>query len=162
MTQQPKPRSVLFLDIDGVMRPMPKNSTSHGKYGFSRAAVEALRQVVTSTGCVVVISSTWREDKMNELRDALVEYGLQVVAGSIIGATPLLDPADGPTREDEIDAWLHENQFCGRLAILDDEPFRHELSRWLVLTSQETGLAAAHAQKAINLLKSGPIFTAHR
>lgn len=162
MNQQPKPRSVLFLDIDGVMRPMPKNSTSHGKYGFSTAAVEALRKVVTSTGCVVVISSTWREDMMDELRDALVQYGLQVVADSIIGATPLMDPADGPTREDEIDAWLHKSQFCGRLAILDDEPFHHELRRWLVLTSQETGLAAAHAQKAINLLKSGPIFPAHR
>lgn len=152
-------RPILFLDIDGVMKPIATNKFADRQHGFSSVAVEALRKVVTTTECDVVISSTWRIDQMDKLRDELTVYNLQVVAERIIDVTPILDPTDGPTREDEIDKWLYEAKFSGRIAILDDEPFQHELGEWLVQTNQEIGLTPAHSSKAIHLLVSGPVFS---
>lgn len=96
---------ILFLDIDGVMN----TTTSFPSKCeiFTSSAVENLKEIVTATGCDVVISSTWREDKMNRLHAVLKAHGLRIVSENVIGSTPLLDCTDLPTREDEIDCWLH-------------------------------------------------------
>ncbi len=142
---------ILFLDIDGVMN-TTTNIPSNCEI-FTTCAVEGLRQIVTATGCEVVISSTWRENRMERLHEVLKAHGLGIVSEKIIGSTPLLDCADFPTREDEIDCWLHTNGWPRGLAILDDEPFGGHLRPWLVRTSCETGLTKAHAKRAITLLK---------
>ena len=149
---------VLFLDIDGVMRVFPFTADSHPETGFTARAISALQKIVTSTACDIVVSSTWREDSMHALNQVLGFHGLGVVRARIIGGTPFLDPADNPTREDEIDYWLSDHQFNGRMAILDDEILEGELQPWQVLTFQETGLTPRLAQRAIQLLKSGPVF----
>jgi len=155
MTNQP---SVLFLDIDGVMRVFPSAADSCLKTGFTARAISGLREIVASTACDIVISSTWREDSMDLLNQALEFHGLGIATSRIIGGTPFLDPADNPTREDEIDYWLSDHQFNGRMAILDDEILDADLRPWQVLTFQETGLTPRLAQRAIQLLKSGPVF----
>lgn len=145
--QKHKP-PILFLDIDGVM-----NTTTGGSCeAFTRRAVENLREIVAATGCAVVISSSWRENKMERLHDVFKAHGLGAVREKIIGSTPLLDSADLPAREDEIGCWLHANGLPPAMAILDDEPFTGTLKRWLVQTSCETGLTEAHARRAIALL----------
>ena len=155
MTNRPP---VLFLDIDEVMRVFPPAPDSHPDTGFSARAISGLREIVASTACDIVVSSTWREDSMHALNQVLGFHGLGVVRARIIGVTPFLDPADNPTREDEIDYWLSDHQFNGRMAILDDEILEGELQPWQVLTFQETGLTPRLAQRAIQLLKSGPVF----
>ena len=155
MTNRPP---VLFLDIDGVMRVFPSSPDSHPDTGFTTLAVSGLREIVASTACDIVVSSTWRADSMDALNQTLEFHGLGVVRARIIGVTPFLDPADNPTREDEIDCWLSNQQFKGRMAILDDEILEGELQPWQVLTFQETGLTPRLAQRAIQLLKSGPVF----
>ncbi len=120
--------------------------------------MDGLRDIVTQTGCEIVISSTWREDNMDALNRAWEIHGLEIVKSRIIGATELLDRADIPSREDEIDKWLSDHQFKGRMAILDDEVIGGDLRNWQVLTFQETGLTHRLAQQAIQLLKSGPVF----
>ena len=151
-------RPVLFLDIDGVMRVFPSAADSHPKTGFTARSISGLQEIVASTTCDVVVSSTWREDSMDLLNQVLEFQGLGIAASRIIGVTPLLDLADKPTREDEIDCWLSNQQFKGRMAILDDEILEGDLRPWQVLANQETGLTPLLADKAIQLLKSGPVF----
>ena len=149
---------VLFLDIDGVMRVFPFTADSHPETGFTARAISALQKIVTSTACDIVVSSTWREDCMDVLNQALEFHGLGVAKARIIGMTRLLDPADNPTREDEIDCWCSDRRFKGRMAILDDEILEGDLRPWQALVFQETGLTPRLADKAIQLLKSGPVF----
>ena len=70
----------------------------------------------------------------------------------------LLSQDHKPTREDEIDYWLSDHRFKGRMAILDDEILEGDLRPWQVLTFQETGLTSQSAMKVIGVLKSGPAF----
>ena len=149
---------VLFLDIDGVLRVFPAAADSHPETGFTARAISGLREIVASTACDIVLSSTWREDRMDVLNQALGFHGLGVVKARIIGMTRSLDPADNPAREDEIDCWLSDHRFKGRMAILDDEILEGDLRPWQVLANQETGLTPLLADKAIQLLKSGPVF----
>ena len=149
---------VLFLDIDGVMRTFPPAHNSDIRTGFTCTAVGGLRDIISQTGCEIVISSTWREDNMDALNRAWEIHGLEIVRSRIIGETELLDRADIPTREDEIHKWLSDHRFKGRIAILDDEVMGGELRPWQVLTFQETGLTHRLAQQAVRLLKSGPVF----
>ena len=149
---------VLFLDIDGVMRVFPSSADSCPETGFTARAVSGLREIVASTACDIVVSSTWRVDSMDALNQVLGFHGLGIAKSRVIGVTPFLDPADSPTRVDEIDCWLSNQQFKGRMAILDDEILVGDLRPWQVLTFQETGLTPRMAEKAIQLLKSGPVF----
>ena len=95
---------------------------------------------------------------MAALNKVLEFHGLGIAMSRIIGVTRLLDPADKPTREDEIDYWLSDHRFKGRMAILDDEILEGDLRPWQVLTFQETGLTSQSAMKVIGVLKSGPAF----
>ena len=151
-------RSVLFLDIDGVMKALPAALDSDKTTGFTVRAISGLREIVSGTDCDIVISSTWREDNMPALDQAWELHSLEIVKSRIIGETPLLDPADRPSREDEIDKWLSDHQFKGMMAILDDEVIGGDLRPWQVLTFQESGLTRRLAEQAIRLLKSGPVF----
>jgi len=149
---------VLFLDIDGVMRVFPSSPDSHPDTGFTTRAVSGLREIVASTACDIVVSSTWRVDSMDVLNQVLGFHGLGIAKSRVIGVTPFLDPADNPTRVDEIDYWLSDHRFKGRMAILDDEILEGDLRPWQVLTFQETGLTPRLAQRAIQLLKAGTVF----
>ena len=151
-------RPVLFLDIDGVMRVFPSAADSHPKTGFTARAISGLQEIVASTACDIVLSSTWREEGMAALNKVLEFHGLGIAMSRIIGVTRLLDPADKPTREDEIDYWLSDHRFKGRMAILDDEILEGDLRPWQVLIFQETGLTSQSAMKVIGVLKSGPAF----
>ena len=132
MTNRPP---VLFLDIDGVMRVFPSAPDSHPDTGFTARAVSGLREIIASTACDIVVSSTWREDSMDALKQALGFHDLGIAKSRIIGVTPLLDLADNPTREDEIDYWLRDHRFKGRMAILDDEILERDLRHRQVLSS---------------------------
>ena len=149
---------VLFLDIDGVLRVFPSAADSHPETGFTARAISGLQEIIASTACDIVLSSTWREEGMAALNKVLEFHGLGIAMSRIIGVTRLFDPADKPTREDEIDYWLSDHRFKGRMAILDDEILEGDLRPWQVLTFQETGLTSQLAMKVIGVLNSGPAF----
>ena len=151
----PTIRPVLFLDIDGVLNTISTMIKHRSNAVFTPEAIESLEWIVSATDCSVVISSSWRKDQMKKLADALDFNGLGVVSSRIIGMTPLIDSVNAPSREDEVDCWIHQNDFRGRFAILDDEPFTGMLKPWQVLTLQETGLTRQLAKKAIRLLLHG-------
>jgi hypothetical protein len=149
---------ILFLDIDGVMNTLDGMASNKSNAVFTVSAVAGLRRIVCDTDCAIVISSTWREDRMGNLKDALISHGLGVVVERIIGFTPLLSPNDHPTRTDEIGCWLHHFGHQGRIAILDDEPLFGELTPWHVCIRDSVGLNEAGALWAVRLLTTGVPF----
>lgn len=60
--------AILFLDVDGVL-----NCCGRSGQGLMSDKVELLSEIVLSTGCELVISSTWRnyeEPRMRLMRMA--------------------------------------------------------------------------------------------
>lgn len=145
-------KKVLFLDIDGVM-----NATGHGRItDWQEEAVETLRRILQNTGAEVVISSSWRMDQLDTFADTVEKVGLKdLLDGRVLGTTPVLEEGDLPTREDEIGCWLFENNYHGRMVILDDEEVLGDLSPWHVHVNGECGLRLGAAEKAIWLLNEG-------
>jgi HAD domain in Swiss Army Knife RNA repair proteins len=150
---------LLILDIDGVMNTVTGMSLHKSKAVFTSDSVIALRRIVQATDCCVVISSSWRVDQWGYLQDVFVNHGLDTVRDRIIGCTPVLDPFDNPTREDEIGCWLNTSRYSGRLAILDDEEVFGELSPWHVRIKDSVGLEELTASHAVKLLTEGQPFS---
>ena len=81
-------RKVLFLDIDGVLNPKWWDRKKHVDiYGgaFDPKAVANLAQIIEKTGAEIVISSSWKELGLSELRNMWKERKLP---GMIIDVTP--------------------------------------------------------------------------
>jgi len=77
----------------------------------------------------------------------------------IVGHTPIFATLEGATREDEIEAWLAENQPGTQFAILDDDAseFRGDLRSHLIHINDQVGLSATDADKCIKMLRTKPI-----
>ena len=149
---------IVFLDIDGVLL-TGRYSFRAGQPGGAKRpadpeAVSALNQILSQTGAVIVVSSTWRLDyTLAEMTDALRRWG---VAGLVLDQTP---EAAGAVRGEEIRAWLAHTAETGRFVIdsyviLVDEDEDGSSDR-LVQTRFEEGLTMDHAQRAIELLTGG-------
>jgi hypothetical protein len=97
---------IIFLDIDGVMN----NSTIDGETRrswpgmdqpwFKPQALEILNRLVVADGWYIVISSSWRSDKITKFTWA---KWLNIPAEKILGDTPW---GDSGFRGLEIDMWL--------------------------------------------------------
>jgi len=150
-------KPILFLDIDGVLNSTESILRNKTNQTFIPEAISALNEIVDATDCAVVLSSTWREPvQWAKLPSIFERNGLTGVYQRIIGRTPLFDPSDGATREDEIDAWLHhhEAQANTPIAILDDESFEGQLRKYLVRTETDRGLTRSQVAPAVALLQT--------
>lgn len=126
-------------------------------------ALAELSRIIYKTGCSVVISSSWRlagvQSVVKAMADSLVDapFGAEVfyrIAGSIVGTTPLLRMTYQP-RGDEIYEWLLDNDFVGRIAILDDRDDMDALTPELFLTDERVGLTYEIAERVIAHLNAG-------
>jgi hypothetical protein len=168
MTTSPTP-PVLFLDFDGVLNSdkwfrQTSNAAEDVECGMERnidpEAVRNLNRIIESTGCQVVISSTWRRgNTIATLLRLLVKRGLDKKhSDRFIGATPVLDSLHdsglwiAPVRGEEIQAWLDGNPEVERFVIVDDDPDMAHLAPHLVQTKILHGLTAERADAAINHL----------
>ena len=139
---------ILFLDIDGVMNTTDSALRHRGGHVFTRDAVEALRWMVREADCKIVISSTRRREGVEAMRALFSRNGLVSEATRIIGCTPCFVEHDTDDwREDEIEAWLDENRYKGKFAILDDKPFSGPMRNFLILTDHDSGLTMALARR---------------
>ena len=155
------PRALLILDIDGVLN-TTKLQCERGMTCFSPQAVAAAKWLLATADFEVVLCTSWREDRQDELRSALAGHGLGEMVRRTVGATELFSRADNVQRGDEIDAWLFKNGYLGRLAILDDEPPIPELRPWWPPVDAEAGLTPAVARQVAGLLRRGAIFQSQR
>ena len=137
---QSKP--LLFLDVDGVLN----SYASGGRYALKRTCLRRLQEIVEETGCLIILSSTWRKDDyaLKRLQRALSYRGLK-----LYDMTPNLHKHRGL----EIAAWLdeHKSEFEGSpFAILDDDS---DMEEWQLphffQTDPEYGLSDTIAYRVI-------------
>lgn len=158
--------SVLFLDVDGVLNHRAIFQPSRHGSPLCPAAIRRLRNVVSVTGCRVVLSSTWRmlPHHVEQLRAAggfpsphddwrTVELPLTVLKTASVGASVLLPGVNTPRRGDEIAEWLSRHREVERYAIVDDDAdMLPEQLPFFVQTSFDDGLLDDHAARLVNLL----------
>jgi HAD domain in Swiss Army Knife RNA repair proteins len=135
---------ILFLDIDGVMNTTASCLRNRSGLVFTRSAVEALGEIVQTSDCRIVISSTRRSAGLGALKDNFENNHMADISKRIVAATPRFTDFDTDDwREDEIAAWLADFHVTEKYAILDDKPFTGPLRRRLVLTDHDHGLLPA-------------------
>ena len=156
---------VLFLDVDGVLN---CHSTKDicGKYiGIDDRKVSLLKEIIDSTGAIIVLVSTWKECWTNEPRfkpnqDELATYldeklalqGLVVVDKTIDGNSYRRGKGILRYLELQKEKGIDINKYV----ILDDEMFDYletKMTRHLIQTSfYQNGLEKKHVRKAIEKL----------
>lgn len=150
-----EPPAIVFLDIDGVLNNQELCRKPGGRERFSPEAVEALREILETTGARIVLSSSWRTDIAHRIEPTFRANGLGDMFGRIIAHTPVIPDAPEETcRADEIDQWITSNpQYQDRFVVVDDDPcIKASFPGRHVLTNDETGLTRADAIKAIGIL----------
>lgn len=150
---------VLFLDFDGVLNSYKYLKQSGGEdVSLDPVRLALLKGIIDQTGAFIVLTTSCREhwDKNDALCDEtghlinkiFGDYGLK-----IFDKTPYL----GRFREQEIEAWLNNNNVEGFVA-LDDAVLEAEfLAGHFVKTSIYKGLEEEDAEKAISMLTGGAL-----
>ena len=122
---------IIFLDIDGVLNMLSKQSDQYGAL-FEKRYVDNLAEIVEKTGAKIVISSSWRTLGIEHMRNMWKHRNLP---GEIVDITP--DLADfklvgetklwvSPERGKEINAWLDKNPTKDFIILDDEESFSDE------------------------------------
>lgn len=140
---------ILFLDIDGVLNSAQVLADRGRHDAIDRDMVEQINRVTATTGCKIVVSSSWRFLwPLSELKQVLRSHGLHDV---IIDATQI-KPRLG-RRDEEIQAWLANHPEVTQFAVVDDNSFDlTAVADRLAHTSFVTGILPEHADKLIQLL----------
>jgi hypothetical protein len=168
MEQSKRDKTIIFLDIDGVLLPFSGGHPSSCGALFPDRELEALSIIFEALpNAVIVLSSTWRvhEKVQNEILDSFRAYGYAF-------GSPLLDVKDfyditdpdmHTERQHEIYAWLTEHADVVRAWVaLDDEEllegetnrqYRSTFEGHAVLTDSHVGLTTSDAEKTIQLLR---------
>lgn len=142
--------AILFLDIDGVLNCHDSwKRPRRGKHRIDRDKVALLTEIVATTGCKVVVSSTWRRDV--RCRGILRDYGFR---GSFHRdwRTDWQWSEDEPHRGHQIARWLERNG-SPAFAIVDDDSDMLECQKGrFVQTTFDAGLTRQHADRLIEML----------
>lgn len=177
----PDPSKVVFLDVDGVLRPLTAGGFRammvDGEWAlraetadFISAAMLALRHVVENTGAIMVLSSEWRRDQ--PMRDGvdniLREYEMPPCATwtptDLTRDMGTENPFQAFTerRAREISQWLSTNPQVKQWVVLDDinmaaadvdrKPGTLLMAPRIVQTHRKIGLTLENAQAAVRLL----------
>lgn len=147
---------ILFLDVDGVL-----NHRDVFRAGnpapLCPAALEQLFRVIETTGCRVVLSSTWR--KIPGLVDKLPERLTREHFHGDWRTIELLGKHQGgliipDKRGDEVAEWLARHPEVERYAIVDDDSdfLEDQQSHFVQTRFDAGGLIAEHADRLITIL----------
>ena len=148
---------ILFLDMDGVLnskwwydnRPDEPNMGRRDELYtmIDPDAVDRLNLTMARTGCLLVLSSSWRGlDPISTINSAL---RLRGIAKPLFGITPSI----GNPRGKEIALWLEmAGDTVESFVILDDDADMAHLLPKLVQTTWDTGLQDEHVERAVEML----------
>jgi len=143
---------VLFLDIDGVINKFKFYKDGGLDNTLDEDCIKRLSNIVEKTGCVIVISSTWKCS--NHLMDILEECLFpKLPKGCIAGCTKTHIPQ--VQRQVEIREYLNDHQDIENYVIVDDYDF--ELKSFLnkghiVITDALEGLTEEDMNECIKIL----------
>ena len=151
---------LVFLDFDGVLnsRALVERAPSPLAIGpglLDADAVMRVERFCVAAGAEIVVTSTWRLTfDRAALEDMLRAKGL--ITARVRGVTPMIPHKRG--RGQEIQSWLdaQSSAHLEGIVIFDDDPDMLHLMPWLVQTSFETGLTAAHLDDALTILRRPP------
>ena len=101
---------VIFLDIDGVLNCSDTHNPRKFPYVVDPGFLDRLKDIITRTDALIILSSTWRVDPVGLL--AARYFGIP-----FSDVTP--DAPDAP-RCGEITTWLNAHPEVTRYAVLDD------------------------------------------
>lgn len=116
---------VIFLDIDGVLNVRRQGRDRFGSL-FHSQFVKNLKHIIDKTGAKIVISSSWRFNGLDEMRQMWIERKLP---GEMIGITPFTAQYEANEnasfmerceRGCEIRDWMKSNP-VDSYVILDDD-----------------------------------------
>lgn len=151
---------LLFLDIDGVIADYESNgfTTNSGiivPYGFYPEYVQRLNNVITQTGCKIVVSSDWRNHfGWNDMKEVFEHYG--ILSDVLFGYTANLPSYNAMTlskgRADEILNFVNlyrPDKFCA-VDDLDLSPWIDPESKFVKTVD---GIYEKHENKLIEFLK---------
>ena len=145
---------IVFLDIDGVLVTRRSFFIRAGDLPSCEAScVAALNEICEATGAQIVVSSSWRLDtSLGDLKKILEEWG---VKAPVLDVTPIGVRTRGAEIEEWMSAWANKGGTIESYVIVDDCPdVEGELLPHLVETKWNSGLSAADARKAIEILGS--------
>lgn len=179
----PDNSKVIFLDVDGVLRPLTaggfRQMMIDGEFAlqadtsdFMASALLGLRHIIENTGAVCVLSSEWRRDEVMRkgVDDILREYEMP----PCITWTPTDLPRDMGTdnpfqafterRAREISAWMNKNSaMVQQWVVLDDinmanadqdrRPGTLRMTERIVQTHRKIGLTLENGHAAVRLLR---------
>lgn len=154
----------IFLDIDGVLNTANYQtwrqlwgkdiSDLHGHL-FAPSPVRNLRRLIKWTNAKIVLSSSWRMDGLETMRQMWNERNMP---GEIYDITPYVNARENPigTRGVEIRKWLEvyggENY---KFVIIDDiEDFLDEQQTNVIMTNYRRGLTLLKTMRAIIILNA--------
>ena len=154
----------IFLDIDGVLNTANYHTWRQllGKYIsdlhghlFAPSPVRNLRRLIKWTNAKIVLSSSWRMDGLETMRQMWNERNMP---GEIYDITPYVNAREYPigTRGVEIRKWLEE--YGGenyKFVIIDDiEDFLDEQQTNVIMANYRRGLTLLKTMKAIIILNA--------
>ncbi|KPA79092.1 hypothetical protein ABB37_05617 [Leptomonas pyrrhocoris] len=175
-------RYVVFLDIDGVLLPVPKFTFGGGE--LSADCVQRLARLIDRLGgrdrVTIVLSSTWRTqpammERLNAFMQAAAAGSIPTVRGGTPNGTVLVSTvayyADNPSeqrlvrdRVDEICRWLHTHvtdhpeAIGGRWFAIDDMKLDvdNRMQGHFLYTATDVGITDADVETAYAMLQSHP------
>lgn len=157
---------IIFLDIDGVLNVRRVGRDRFGSL-FHSAFVKNLKTVINKTGAKIVISSSWRFNGFDEMRQMWIDRKLP---GEVIGITPFtavyLAGSDASFSERcergcEIREWICTHGVTDYVILDDDNDMLKEQQDNFVRCSNNWnckdhvegyGLTKKCAEKAIHIL----------
>jgi len=176
------PSKVIFLDVDGVLRPLTaggfRSMMVDGEWAlraetadFISSALLAVRHIVENTGAIIVLSSEWRRDApMREgVDNILQEYEMRPCATwtptDLARDMGTENPFKAFTerRAREISQWLSTNPQVKQWVVIDDinmaeadqdrKPGTNLMAPRIVQTHRKIGLTMEQAGAAVKLLR---------
>jgi len=145
-------KSLLFLDIDGVLVTQESMHVNSATRVFCPKAFRLLRRLTEESDCNIVISSTWRIG--GSVAGFLTTFEREGwLESPIIGLTPV---CDGQIRGYEIDQWLHQHGQANTPYVILDDDTDFLPGQPLVMTDSKKGLTETEYQACLSILSSKP------
>lgn len=115
---------IIFLDIDGVLNVIPQGFDIYGSI-FHQHFIDNLHKIISETGAKIVLSSSWRFNGIESIREM---WNYRKLPGEIVDITPFdiiekddhLSFIENAERGHEIQRWIDENK-VDKYVILDDD-----------------------------------------